>query len=495
MKKLCALSALTLTACGGGGGSTPQNTSISSTPSSVAVPEPVYYQEVKNAIPSLATYYKSLPCGRSANVYLMPSIDANNDKRKDLLAMLWCENANTVTHNNPGTNLVVSLIQNNDGTFRLGNQELFGKDIINLHGNLGEHNDAAVGDFNNDGRQDIALSPTLEDGRYFVVYADGGNNWDSHPVVILSQPDGTYKFEQLPYKGTLSSVIVIRENNVDKIAISEYIWSYENQKWVGTPANTKNHFIDTTTQYFDNNLVTQVFDGKVMGLEVGPVNNNTFIRKHFYEISSLRTVKIYGSNVVGDQDFSITTIDGVDWVMPAIPTSCSIPVGNGEILYFVDFQGIKLSEKYNGQKLEWTIPGKNGNVTWDNYYTKVLGFRISGNKITRLDTTAFNTEYKTTYGLSCTDVNADNQKDLILYRWGHNQEKSAIWLNKNSTFTEVPANKIPNISTIYGGHHSLITDLDGDNKAEIIYTPGLGYKSDYAGNHDDYQVYRAKDPL
>lgn len=496
MKKLCVLSALTLTACGGGGDSpAPQNSSTSANPTSTVVREPVYYTEVKNAIPSLATFYKSLPCGSKANVYMMPTIDANNDKRKDLLVMLWCENNSSVTHNGASTNVIISLLQNNDGTYRLGNQELFGKDSISLHGVLGEHNDAAVGDFNNDGKQDIALSPTLEDGRYFVIYEGGGNNWDSYPIVLLSQPDGTYKFEQLPYKGTLNSVIVIRENNTDKISISEYIWSYQNQQWKAERASDRNHKIDTTTAFFDNNLITQVFTDQNFGLEVGTVNSNNFSRKDYHQISTLQSVKVYDNTVVGDQMFSLATIDGVEWLMPAIPTSCTIPIGNGEILYFVDFQGIKLSEKYTGQKLTWTTPGKNGNVTWENYYTKVLAYRVSSDKITRLDTKVFDTEYKTTYGLSCLDMNADNQKDVVLHRWGSNQEKSIVWLNKNSIFTQVSENKIPNINSNYHGHHTFIADLDGDNKAEIIYSPGLGYKEGYAGLFDDYQVYKAVDPL
>lgn len=493
MKKLCVLSALTLTACGGGGDSpTSQNSPIASNSTSNSQPA-VFYSEVKNAIPSLSTFYNSLPCGKKANVYFMPSIDVNNDKRNDLFLMLWCENNSSVTHNDASTNLIVSLMQNSDGTFRLGNQELFGKDNISLHGVLGEHFDAGLGDFNNDGKQDIALSPTLEDGRYFVRYENGSNNWDSYPYVLMSQPDLTYKFEQLPNKGTLNSIVVFKENNIDKIATGSYVYSYQNQKWHSQSMSDRSYIIDTSTAFFDNYVATQVFDNEKMGIKVGSTSAGNFSQSDFYEISKLQKVQVYDSNVLGDYTFSMATIDGTDWVMPALPTSCSIAIGNDEILYFVDFQGIKLSEKYNGQKLTWTTPNKTGNVSWENYFTKVLAFKVSGNKITKLDTTVFDNEYKTTYGLSCMDVNADNQKDVVLYRWG--QEKSVIWLNNNSSFNIVPENKIPNSNKTWKGHHSLITDLDGDNKTEVIYSPGLGYNEDYAGQYDDYLVYRAVNPL
>jgi hypothetical protein len=70
-----------------------------------------------------------------------------------------------------------------------------------------------------------------------------------------------------------------------------------------------------------------------------------------------------------------------------------------------------------------------------------------------------------------------------------------IFLASDSGFTEVPSNKIPEISTIYHGHNVLATDLDNDGKTEIIYGPGLGYKKDYAGLYDDYQVFQPVSPL
>lgn len=491
MKKLCVLSALTLTACGGGGDSpAPANNPIASN----SAPEPVYFTEVKNAIPSLLTYYNALPCGKKANVNFMPSIDMNGDSRKDLLFMLWCENSYSVKDNNPGINTVVSLIQNSDGTFRFGNQEIFGKDNISLHGVLGEITDYGLGDFNNDGKQDIALSLTLEDGRAFVRYEDGTANWNSYPVVMLSQPDGTYKFEQLPHRGYVQQIIIIREDNADKFLAGEYIYSYSNQIWNAVKRSSKNYKIDTSSVFFDNNMVSQVFDDEKLGIKLGVVTNVDFTQNDYYHISNLQKVKIYDSRILGEETFSLASIDGVDYVLPSLPTSCMIPAGNGEILYFVEFQGIQLTEKYTGQKLSWNEPNTTGNVTWANGRSKVLAYKVSRTKITKLDTTIFDGLYEYGYGLSCMDVNADNQKDVVLYRWG--KQKAVIWLNKNSTFSLVPGSKIPNSDRTWSrGHHSLITDLNGDNKAEFIYGPILGYNEDYVGQYDDYQFFKAVDPL
>lgn len=478
-----------LASCGGGGGtSSTENNPIVTGPA----PNPVYFTEVKNAIPSLLTYYNALPCGKRAYVHFMPSIDMNADGKKDLLLMLWCGNSGSVNDDRPATNIVVSLIQNADGTFRFGNQELFGKDSVSLHGIAGTGSSAGLGDFNNDGRQDLALAPTLEDGRAFVRYDDGTMNWDSYPYVLLSQPDSTYKLERLPNKGTLNFVIIIKEGNIDKMITGGYVYHYENDKWTAV-RYARPYAIDPSTVFFDNNIVTQVFDGQKMGIKVGAAASDSFTQNDYYHISDLQKVTVYDNATLGDYTFSLASIDGIDWVMPSLPFSCAIPAENGEIFYLVGFEGIKLTEKYTGQKLTWTTPEKNGNVTWDNYFTRVLSYRVSKTKITKLDLITTDSLYRKGFGLSCMDLNADNQKDIVLYRWEH--ERPVIWLNKNSSFSVVPENKIPNSNTNWKGHHNLITDLNGDNKSEFLYSPGLGYNDDYIGQYDDYQIFKAVDPL
>jgi len=494
MKKLFALSALTLTACGGGSGTESKPTIAAAPPAATTPKEVVYYKELKNVIPSLSLYYNKT-CMNKANSFMLPTIDANKDGREDLFIVLWCEApVHGGEFTGPVTNTVIGLIQNNDGSFRLGNQELFGKDYVEITGVMGEGADVGIGDFNGDGKEDIAFSPVLEDGRKFIIFADGSTSWDSHPVVFLSQANGPYTVQVLGNKGMYESLAIVKGTNRDKFITGNRVWSYENNKWTATQLK---YNADRTSIYFDNYMTMSVWDSKSIGWKIGTIDSEqNYTQTHYLHLSDLRTVMVYNDQVKGDTTENLATIDNVDYIKASFNSVCTIP-GNSpnDFTIIAEFQAIKLQEKYVGQKLEWTVPGKNGNIDWSNHITHIIAYKVSNGKLSKLDVPAFNKDIPTTHYISCIDMNADNKKDVVVYRWGHKQEKSVIFLASDNGFTEVPSNKIPEISTIYHGHNVLATDLDNDGKTEIIYGPGLGYKKDYAGLYDDYQVFQPVSPL
>lgn len=496
MKKLFALSALTLTACGGGGSSetTTKPTIASAPPSASAPQEVIYYKELKNIIPNLSLYYNKT-CGREANSFMLPSIDANKDGRKDLFIALWCGVPEYgMVYEGPVKNTVISLIQNNDGTFRLGNQELFGRDFIEITGAMGEGGDVGVGDFNGDGKEDIAFSPALEDGRKFVVYANGRHSWETKLTVIMSNGDSGYRVDIVGDTWGYESLAIVKGKDRDKFTSGGRVWSYQNNQWTGELLNYKT---DRTSLFFDNYMTMNVFDGKSIGWQIGTLNGTeSFTQTEYSHLSDLRTVKVYNDNIKGDTNEYLATIDNIDYLMPGFNSICTMPGSNSnETIIMAELQAIKLTEKYTGQKLEWSTPGKDGNVTWANNITKIIAYKVSNGKLTRLDVPALNKDITNTHYLNCTDVNGDKKNDLVVYRWGHKQEKSVIFLATDSGFTEVSSDKIPNVTTLYHGHNVLMADFDNDGKSEIIYGPGLGYKSGYAGTYDDYQFFKSISPL
>lgn len=493
MKKLCILSALSLAACGGGGGSNTQTSNVQPSPPTVTIAqEPVYFTEVKNALPSLDLYYQKT-CGPSANSFLVPPIDLNKDGRKDFFIVLWCQSEIGALVTGPVKNTVVTLIQNNDGTYRLGNQEIFGRDFIEITGSLGELGDIGIGDFNNDGKEDIVFTPSLEDGRKFVIYSDGTHSWQTTPTVFLSNANGGYSVDTVGYKATYESVAVIKSPNGDKFASGGYIWSYKNNKWVGELIKYQ---LDRTSVFYDTYIATSVAGSK-FGWQIGSVDQNqNFSQVDYYHISDSKIVEVTGDVTKGNSLEYLITLDNIDYVSPGFNSICTIPGSTStDFTVIAEFQGIKLLEKYTGQKLEYTVPGKNGNVDYANYRTKLLAFKVNGNKVTRVDVPAFNNEIVNGLHITCMDVNNDKQQDIVLYRWGSNQEKPMVYLNKNNQYTEVTASKLPNVSTLYHGHTTMFADMNNDGKSEIIYAPGLGYKKDYAGNYADYQYFLAESPL
>jgi len=505
MKKLCLISALALTGCGGGGGGQSPTTAVSSTPVSPtsSSQEIVYYREVKNAIPSLSTYYEKT-CGPKANSFLVPAVDLNKDNRKDLLIVLWCETpAWGTVSNEPVKNTLISLIQNNDGTFRFGNQELFGKSFVELSGLVAEGVDIAIGDFNGDKSPDVIFSTTLEDGR-FSLSNNGVHSWDSYPDAMLSQPDNTYKIERIGNRATHNEVILIKGKDRDSFTSNGYIFNYQNLTWSKSLINypweleiPQGRPIDKSGIFLDSTTVTQaVRDKKSFGWQLGTINNGLFNIKDSFTLSSMKEVMVYGSTTAGDQIEFLTTIDNVEYVGPAYNSACVISEGTDTYIA-AEFQAIKLPEKYTGQRLQWSnSPNQPGNVSFENFITQVHIYKITDGKITKVDVPSLKNDIKTSHYLNCSDVNGDNKKDIIVYRWGHKQEKSVIYLNNNNvSFTEVSSTKLPEVLTVYNGHHVNFSDLNNDNRTEIIYGPGLGYPNGYTGNYSDYQVFQSVNPL
>jgi hypothetical protein len=511
MKKLCVISVLALSGCGGGGGSQPSTPAASSPPvTTTSTPqEVVYFREVKNAIPSLSPYYDRT-CGHKTNSFLVPAVDLNKDNRKDLLIVLWCEAPTWgMTMEGPTKNTLVSLIQNSDGTFRLGNQEIFGKSFVDLSGLIAEGVDVAIGDYNGDKNPDILFVTTWEDGRFGSV-SNGQHSWNSWPDVLLSQPDNSYKVERIDNRAMYNEAILIKGKDRDLFSSNGYIFSYQNQVWSKTyinfPPNTETQGLSKASIFLDSNTVTMGLESKLnFGWQLGSINitnccglgdHTRYTLNDSLILSPKKQVMVYGNATSGDSLESLATIDDVEYLMPSYNSACVYTEGQ-DTYVAAEFFALKLLDKYTGQRLSWySSSNTSGNVDFRNSVTRVHLYKITNGKISRVKPAALNKDITTTHYLNCVDVNNDNKMDIVAYRWGHQQEKSVIFLNNgNGNFTEVPSSKIPDILKVYHGHHAMFSDLNNDNRTEIIYGPGLGYPTGYAGNYTDYQVFQSVNPL
>jgi len=90
-------------------------------------------------------------------------IDLNNDDRKDLIVNYWCGAEVAGSQNSaPSPDAVMTYISNADGSFTFSNQSIFGSEHISLGG---AQRNYTLGDFNNDGIEDVAYAMNYEDGR------------------------------------------------------------------------------------------------------------------------------------------------------------------------------------------------------------------------------------------------------------------------------------------------------------------------------------------
>jgi hypothetical protein len=492
---LCIITAVVVTGCGGGSDSEQNISTTAPQTNTVAKVPDVYYEEIKNAIPSLSLYYDKT-CGKDANSFVLPSIDANNDGLNDLFIFLWCGVPEYgKVYEGPSINTLIGLLQNNDGTFRLGNQELFGKHFVELTGVVAERADMGVGDFNGDGRRDIAFVPVLEDGRQLTYDSNGASSWDTNPAVLLSQPNGQYAVEVVGPKGMYESLAVVNGKAKDTFAAGGYLFSYENNKW---NLVTLNFPADRTLHVSGNFATMNFFDGRRFGYQAGNLDANlNFTQTQYLHISDLQKVPVYNNTQMGGKPSEeyLVTIDNKDYVLPAFNTVCVIPdKNNNDYFIMAQFEAIALTERYVGQRLEWNTPGP-GEVSGANGISRVFTYKVSKEKIEKINLSVFDKNFKNVHYFDCVDIDGDGNIDLSVYIWGMSQEKSFIFLNDGENFKEVSQDKLPNISKIYHGHTTLKTDLNKDKQAEVIYGPGLGYKKDYVGLYDDYQVFRSMNKL
>lgn len=145
----------------------------------------------KAYLPAEAGFFESI------TLQMVSAVDLNLDGLKDIVAHYWKHDWSAPDrHYEPVPNSLVVYLQNAEGSFSVGNSELFGKQIIDLGG--GASRKQVIGDFNDDGYQDIAYAMNREDGRSWTnIYPGEADNWANRTAVVISNGDGTYRVDLL----------------------------------------------------------------------------------------------------------------------------------------------------------------------------------------------------------------------------------------------------------------------------------------------------------
>jgi hypothetical protein len=117
--------------------------------------------------------------------------DLNADGIKDFVTAYWCPANIDRLIQAPTKNTLVTYISQSDGTYRFGNLQLFGKSIVDIGGMPYRF---IVGDFNRDGKPDVGISISWEDGRW---QNSDFSAWEAPQTVLLSSTDKSYSVEIL----------------------------------------------------------------------------------------------------------------------------------------------------------------------------------------------------------------------------------------------------------------------------------------------------------
>ena len=181
---------------------------------------PSYTRQV-NALPDFAQYYNwsGWTTGGSVNSLAPAITDINGDGKADIVLAFWESQlfaSYGIVTNAPTPNRVVIFESQPDGTYTDATAALLGTSAPLILPGLARN--VSVGDVNGDGTPDFAYSLNREDGRASDVLS----NMTAQSVVLVSQPDETYKVINIANPDWSQAIAIVNSGGVGHVFFQGY---------------------------------------------------------------------------------------------------------------------------------------------------------------------------------------------------------------------------------------------------------------------------------
>jgi len=478
MKNLLLVSslALALSGCGGGGGS--GASPVQEVPVVPVVPVVVapvaLFATTPQLLPDLKAKYDAL-CGNQVSVQnaIPANLTGHTDGKKDLLFNLWCGQVGGTLTNVATPNGMIALIQQADGSFVDGTRTLFGVDMVDL---AGVGSQAAVYDFNRDGKDDIVFVVTGEDGRSEPQGYTGNNRQN---VFLTSKPDGTYSVEHLgPFSYSEHIMLVDNELGGKDVVTStigyggqNQVWRYSNG-WLQLPRydwisslNTV-FFKRTLTNYGSEIAVTQSSTSD-MGLDLySRANGTAWTKSSNWTFPNVQS-EAWLSWQKSPGMVKIVTLNEHKYVGATFEHGCELRLksNSASTITVMMLTGNEITNGYTG-----------GTIIESSSYlkpiSKLLGFSVENNVLKNVNLPIENeTQDIRPLNISCGDLNGDGSDDILVMPWGANAVP-IVYLNDGSgNFSLVDTSKLPLPSTDFRDSTMIYADINGDGIRDLLYWP------------------------
>lgn len=453
-----------IVSCGGGSGGSSGNGATTAAPTTpTPPPNNSLFAQAGVQLEDPRSYYT---CTDALFQNMIDTVDLNGDGKLDIVAHYWCNQWNkTTSFMDPTPNSLVVYISQPDGSYKIGNTEIFGTRLVDLGG---ASRKSRVVDLNNDGYLDIFYAINHEDGR--PSNSDNSNQY-AQAAVVLSQGKGSYKVDRI---GPLNwyHAIDIASNSLggyDAVANGFANKPVLGFRYIGGQAQIINDYpiLSGLTFSFINNFAaasTQLVTGGLQSaaqLQLFTKNNGTWTETSSYLFPS-KTVP-YTTWSGSPMEATTITNGNDDLVAAGFDETCITklsPSGNsfviGRMSAYVIAGGYKSSM---GRIQEGTIPS----------YHSLIPYEIVGNQIVRRDGVIVGEDTSIPFNkYECKDVNADGYIDIVGYPLTLTG-KTVLYLNdRNGRWNKYSSSEFPAPPSCYGEAGTRMADLNGDGFQDLV---------------------------
>lgn len=403
-------------------------------------------------------------------------VDLRKSGLKDILVHVWCQTSpvgSNVSGNTP--NRLIALLRQPDGSYLYGNQQIFGRDDVDLGG---ASRKVVTADVNGDGYLDLAYAVNREDLR---STADP-QKVTARPAVVLSNGNGTYRVD---IQGNSDWIHTVDAAD-NATGTADFVFQGFNN--VGAQAFRFNGTLSTnvsasypaslsglTFRFFPRIASGQGADTVASGNQGTPSTLDFFKRSGTQW--SVSTTFAWGNSPVR-VPFVTYSNDN---------TTVNLVSNNGNRFIAAGFQETCLI-KLNPSEAPKLIAQMNALVVPNSYSTTSgLALRESDlpqfNKLVMIvnqntvpeERRDFLSSEDTSINYNkfeCQDINGDGYDDISIYPFNRKSGLPILYLNsKNNSFINVDTGQFPTNLSFNVDSQSIFSDFDGDGVSDLLFHP------------------------
>lgn len=479
-----------------------------------------YWVEVPGAMPDLTDVYEAAWGGHGGVPARVAVLDVNRDGRDDLFVQMWSVEvggSRTLYTREPISDRLVVLVSQPDGSFRNATTEVLGQPTQSL-GFLGE---SAALDVNSDGYLDVVIPGVREDGRPcgspdpLVINC---SNWRAPNAIMMSNGDGTYRFEIFGDEQVRWTTPNLLESNGRRFLFmggSSRRTVNENGGVFGTPevyeivgsSLTLAGTFPAGTDLFrtlDGGDGRYLIQGPYHHLDTPSIVVNRWSPDlplvpidtvDLFEGDPRQIAAFLGWNSYGVyQDVLIVSHQGYDIMNPRVALNCIIGAPGQEQSLVTMFDA------------PWVPGGYDGNGTVPNLsnspFTSIRLFQLDGQRLRQAGEPAGLDPERGGTRLECRDVNGDGSQDIVVNvsqpAWSSSDPyriSPQLFIGgSGEVFSAVPPHRFPSTTDYNEGQSTVLMDTDGDGLPDLLQYPFASCDPSYM-DCDQWRLWRARRPI